>query len=204
MGRGQPHVRRTAPGEGERRRAADRRPGPAACLAEADPGPAPGAARAGHRLYEPLFQRPQGRGAVPGAGGTVYQPEAGRAARRGLPAPALLQGPHARPDVGDVVPDLRAGARAPDNPTGPWRAGDDLDSVQRPAAAGQPPTRPARAAGRRVVSARRQASADARAGRSRLAHALHHELERPAAPSARVMSLGDSMPTSLPPSITST
>jgi len=107
VGGWQPDVRRPTPGQGQRRRAADRRPGPAARLTETDPGPAAGAVGAGHRLHEPVVKRTQGRGSVPGPVGTVNQPETGRAIGRGVPPPALLQGPHARPDLGDVVPNFR-------------------------------------------------------------------------------------------------
>ena len=107
----------------------------------------------------------------------VHQPEAGRAARRGLPAPPLLQGVDARSHVGDVVSDLRARAGPADHSARSPGAGGDPQPLQRPAAARQPPARPARATRGRLRRPRRAPSAHPRAGRGGLAHAVHHELE---------------------------
>src|SRR5207247_2150255 len=108
----QPYLRSASAGEGQRRRAVDRRSRSPARRAEADPRPPAGASGAGDRLHEPCQQRAQGRDSVLGAAGAFDEPEARRAARRGLLAAPVLQGPDARPDVGHVWPHLRAGAGA--------------------------------------------------------------------------------------------
>src|SRR2546427_526168 len=148
LGGRQSYLRRAAAGEGEWRRAADRRPRPAAGVAEADPGPPAGAARAGHGLPEPHRERAQGRAAVPGSARTFDQPQTSRAARRGVPATARLQGADAGPNVGDVVPDLRARTRAADHSVRPRGAGNDPDPVRWATVARQPSPRPAGAQGR--------------------------------------------------------
>ncbi|TMB96937.1 MAG: hypothetical protein E6J40_09165, partial [Chloroflexi bacterium] len=111
-----------------------------------------------------------------GTAGAVDQPQAGRAARRGLPAPARLQGAHARPDLGDVHAHLRARAGAADDPTGRERARDDQVAVRRPAVARQPRAGPSRATCGCVIGAGCAARPLARARRGGLAHVVHHFL----------------------------
>src|SRR5439155_14415036 len=156
--------------------AADRRPREAAGVSETDPRPPAGAARAGARLHEPHFQRTDGRGALLGSAPPFDQPAAGRAARRGLPEAPVLQGPDAGSDVGHVVPDLRARARAADGPAEPGRAGLDPQHVRGPAPARQPPSRPPRAAHRRLVGPRSAGRAQRGAGPGGLADAVHRRV----------------------------
>src|SRR5438046_1640024 len=150
----QPYLRSASAGEGQRRRAVDRRSRSPARRAEADPRPPAGASGAGERLHEPCQQRAQGRDSVLGPAGAVDDTEARRSARRGLLAAVVVHGPDARPDVGHVGPHLRAGAGAADDSAEPFGAGLDPQHVRRPAAARQPPARPPRTVGGRVVRPR--------------------------------------------------
>src|SRR5581483_981535 len=102
--------------------------------------------------------------------------QAGRASRRGLPPPPGVQGADAGPDVGDVVPDLRARARAVDDPAQPRGAGLDPRDVRGAAAARQPPARPAGAPRRRVLRAQPAGAAEPGAGAGGLADPVHRRV----------------------------
>src|SRR5581483_5838090 len=82
----------------------------------------------------------------------------------------------AGPDVGDVVPDLRARARAVDDSAQPRRAGLDPRDVRGAAAARQPPARPPGAPRRRVLGAQPAGTAEPGAGAGRLADPVHRGL----------------------------
>jgi len=176
LGPGGPRLPGAPPAEGERRRAADRRLRPPAGDAQADARPADGAPRAGHRPSSAGGQRAEGRDPLPGDAALLDQPDAERAARRGVHEAARLQGPDARSHAPGLPADLRAGAAAPRDPGQPECLPPDRAALRQHGDPGQPPARPPRKAGGRRQRARGEARAHARAGGRRLADAIRRYL----------------------------